>query len=117
MLIFLLLIDIIVKKGGLDVEGNKVKVLITGQKAGENAAKEFAEIYDEIFEVEFDGDFPEFDTAFDKASVSGMTHMLYFQDDINLLLVSLADELGGYTAQITVDDLKNVLSQNAHDSI
>ena len=83
MLIFLLFIDIIVKKGGLDVEDNKVKVLITGQKAGENAAKEVAEIYDEIFEVEFDGGFPEFDTAFDKASVSGMTHMLYFQDDIN----------------------------------
>ncbi len=99
------------------MEANKVKVLITGQKAGEIAAKEFAEIYAEIFDVEYDGDFPEFDAAFDRASVGGMTHMLYFQDEINLLLVSLADELGGYTAKITVDDLKNVLSQNAHDSI
>ena len=35
-----------------------------------------------------------------------MTHMLYFTDDVNLILSSLADELGGYSLEITVDDLQ-----------
>lgn len=46
-----------------------------------------------------------------------MTHMLYFTDDVNLILSSLADELGGYSLEITVDDLQKVLSQNAHDML
>ena len=47
------------------------------------------------------------------AENSGMSHMLYFLDDINLKLVSLLDDMGGYTLDVTVDDLKKVLSQNA----
>ena len=37
-------------------------------------------------------------------------HMLYFKDNTNLILASLADEMGGYSLDITVDDLRRVLS-------
>ena len=34
-----------------------------------------------------------------------MTHVLYFLDEERLLLVSLADEMGGFTVEILVEDL------------
>lgn len=34
-----------------------------------------------------------------------MTHVLHFLDAEKLKLVSIADEMGGFTAEITVDDL------------
>ena len=36
---------------------------------------------------------------------NGMTHVLHFLDQKNLKLVSISDEMGGFTADITVNDL------------
>ncbi len=36
---------------------------------------------------------------------NGMTHVLHFIDAENLKLVSICDEMGGFTADITVEDL------------
>lgn len=36
---------------------------------------------------------------------NGMSHVLHFLDAENLKLVSLTDEMGGFTADITVADL------------
>ena len=34
-----------------------------------------------------------------------MTHVLHFMDDENIRLVSLSDEMGGFTTDITINDL------------
>ncbi len=36
---------------------------------------------------------------------NGMTHVLHFVDGENIKMVSVADEMGGFTVDITVDDL------------
>ena len=36
---------------------------------------------------------------------NGMTHVLHFMDDENIRLVSLSDEMGGFTTDITINDL------------
>jgi len=91
----------------------KVKVLIAYENEGKKNADIFSEIYNKIFEVEYSDSFESFEKAMEYAENSGMSHMLYFLDDINLKLVSLLDDMGGYTLDVTVDDLKKVLSQNA----
>ena len=55
-------------------------------------------------------DFSNFEEALEAAAKMNMTHMLYFKDNTNLILASLADEMGGYSLDITVDDLRRVLS-------
>ena len=34
-----------------------------------------------------------------------MSHVLYFIDSVNLKVISIADEMGGYTAEVTIDEL------------
>ena len=92
------------------MDENEVRVMIAYKKEGKKSADRFAEIYKKLFKVEFE-------EALKEAERSDMTHMLYFTDDVNLILSSLADELGGYSLEITVDDLQKVLSQNAHDML
>ncbi len=94
-----------------------VRVLIAGEGEGAARAGEFAEIYSRIFKVAYDGRQTGYDAAMERAKKENMTHMLYFLDETSLLLCSLCDETGGYTLEATVDDLKKVLSQNAHDSL
>lgn len=36
---------------------------------------------------------------------NGMSHVLHFLDAENLKLVSIRDEMGGFTAEITISDL------------
>ena len=36
---------------------------------------------------------------------NGMTHVLHFMDDENIRLVSLADEMGGFTTDVKISDL------------
>ncbi len=86
-----------------------VKVMITCDKSGKSAADEFTEIYRSVFEV-VRREFSSFEEAMGAASEMKLTHLLYFKDNKNLILVSLADEMGGYSLDITVDDLKRVLS-------
>lgn len=88
---------------------NSVKVLITSSEDGRNTAREFTEIYRELFDVTF-RDITVFEDALETARKADMTHMLYFRDVRNLTLTSFADEMGGYSLDITVDDLRRVLS-------
>lgn len=41
------------------------------------------------------------------AKERGMSHLLYFIDDVNLKVISLADEMGGFTVDVTIDELLN----------
>ncbi len=120
-MIFLTDIVIIDKKGGLSMEKNenevKVRVLIACEDRGKNNADMFSEIYNKMFEVEYNKEISDFETAMEYAKVGNMSHILYFIDEINLRLSSLLDDMGGYTVEVTIDDLKNVLSQNANDSL
>lgn len=36
---------------------------------------------------------------------NGMTHVLHFVDEENIKLVSISDEMGGFTVDVTVSDL------------
>ena len=36
---------------------------------------------------------------------NGMTHVLHFVDEENIKLVSISDEMGGYTVDVKVSDL------------
>ena len=94
-----------------------VRVLIASNNEGVAIAREFAGLYSRIFMVVYSEIQMRYETAIKMAEEKNMTHMLYFLDDTNLLLASLADEMGGYTLEATVDDLKKVLSQNAYDSL
>lgn len=38
-------------------------------------------------------------------TTNGMTHVLYFVDDENIKLVSISDEMGGFTVDVKVSDL------------
>ena len=99
------------------MDENEVRVMIAYKKEGKKSADRFAEIYKKLFKVEYADDIMRFEEALKEAERSDMTHMLYFTDDVNLILSSLADELGGYSLEISVDDLQKVLSQNAHDML
>ena len=93
----------------MDKRNNLARVMITGNKSGQPAIDEFTEIYREAFDV-MKRDFSNFEEALEAAAKMNMTHMLYFKDNTNLILASLADEMGGYSLDITVDDLRRVLS-------
>ena len=96
----------------MENNNNKVKVLISYDEKGMKAAGKYAEIYKKVFEVVFDKEANVFDSVYDRAKSEGMTHILHFIDDKNLLLSGLNGEME-YTLDITVDDLNKVLSQNA----
>lgn len=101
----------------LEKENKGVKVMIAGDREGLAAAEKYSLIYKKLFDVIYENSINEFEGAYEAAKERAMTHMLYFVNDIDLLLVSFADELGGYTLEITVDDLEKVLSQNAQDKL
>ena len=106
-MIFSKAVVIIVKKeeSQMSKRDNKVRVMITSSAEGTTAAREFTEIYRVMFR-EIMG----CEEALREAEAAAMTHMLYFRDNGNLVLTSLADEMGGYSLDITVDDLRRVLS-------
>ncbi|MCD8036782.1 MAG: hypothetical protein LUE88_05275 [Clostridiales bacterium] len=89
---------------------SKVKVFITGDDEGLKTAENFFDIYNKIFEAAYAKEVLGFENAYRRAQIEEMTHMLYFVDETNVILSSFADEMGGYTLEITVDDLKKVLS-------
>ncbi len=99
----------ILKKEAVYVK-NGVKVFIVGGEHGLKTAKAFSDIYRDKFEVVFEDYTYGLEKALERAKRENMTHMLYFKDDKNVVLSSFADEMGGYTLDITTDDLKNVLS-------
>jgi len=101
----------------MEEKQKSVRVLITCNERGKNNADMFTEIYNNMFEVEYNEEISDYNAALEYARAGNMSHMLFFVDEINLILSSLKDEMGGYTVEVTIDDLKNVLSQNADDSL
>ncbi len=89
---------------------SRVKAFITGDAEGLKTAERFYRIYRRKFDAEYSAEVLGFENAFKRAENEKMTHLLYFVDGINVILSSFADEMGGYTLEITVDDLKRVLS-------
>ena len=37
--------------------------------------------------------------------MNGMTHVMHFVDEENIKMVSISDEMGGFTVDVTVNDL------------
>ncbi|WP_352400027.1 hypothetical protein [Anaerotignum sp.] len=83
----------------------KVKALFAWRTAGEKTAKHFGQKYEAAgMEVTLHGE-----AAREELNLIGkdkeITHILYFLDHERLLLVSLTDEMGGFTVEISVGDL------------
>lgn len=103
----------------MDENNNEIsiRVLIACEDKGKTSAERFFKIYNKMFEVEYNTNISNFELAFKYAKRKNMTHMLFFVDKVNLTLSSLIDDMGGYTVDVTVDDLEKVLSQNAYDNL
>ncbi len=82
----------------------KVKALFAWTAAGEKTARRIGEKYKAAgMEVFFHGEATKEELTF-LAEQGNMTHGLLFLDHERVLLVSLGDEMGGFTVEITVED-------------
>lgn len=87
------------------MEQQTPKALFTWAAAGAAAAAEVAETYRRAgMAVSLYGEAAEEGLAALGAE-NGMTHVLHFLDAERLLLVSLADEMGGFTVEVRRSDL------------
>ena len=80
--------------------------LVAYTKKGKQTALRVANIYREsgmLVENSLIGD--DVDENMKYAKSKNMTHILYFIDSVNLKVISIADEMGGYTAEVTIDEL------------
>lgn len=83
----------------------KTKALFTCTEAGYAAALRIMEAYRSGgMQAFFYGIADEKDIV-SLGEENGMTHVLHFLDGENLKLVSIADEMGGFTVDVTVGDL------------
>ena len=83
----------------------KVKALFTWTAAGAEAAMEIAGVYRQAgMQVFLYGEAAEADLIA-LGEADGMTHVLHFVDAENIRLVSLTDEMGGFTVDIQKKDL------------
>lgn len=83
----------------------KVKALFTWANEGEKTARLFGEKYKAAgIDVTFHGEAVK-DELILLGKKGNMTHVLYFIDGEKLLLVSLVDEMGGFTVEVLVKDL------------
>lgn len=83
----------------------KVKALFAWTAKGEESARLIGRRYLEAgLAVTFYGE-AEKDELIFLGEEQEMTHVLYFLDHEKLLLISLADEMGGFTVEILVEDL------------
>lgn len=86
-------------------EQKKVKALFTWKAAGGQAAMEIAGAYRQAgMQVFLYGEAEENELVA-LGEADGMTHVLHFTDAENIRMVSLADEMGGFTVDIKRSDL------------
>lgn len=84
----------------------KVKAVFAAHPDGRETAARIAKAYlaagIEVLESQLE------DLAENKALAEerGMSHLLYFHDEEHITLVSLMDEMGGFTVDILVSDLQ-----------
>lgn len=83
----------------------KTKALFTCTDAGYDAALDIMDQYRRsgMYAV-FYGIADEKDLI-SLGETNGMTHVLHFVDGENIKLVSIADEMGGFTVDISINDL------------
>ena len=77
----------------------KVKAVFAAHPDGQETAARIARAYlaagMEVLESQLEG----------LAEEKGMSHLLYFHDAEHITMVSLMDEMGGFTVDILVSDL------------
>lgn len=84
----------------------KAKTLVAYTKEGLTTAFRTADRYRDkgwYMETSLLGENLEENLAYAKSR--GMSHVLYFTDEVHLKVISLTDKMGGYTAEIRVDEL------------
>ena len=83
----------------------KTKALFAWTEAGYETAMRIADIYRSSGMQVFLYGTAEEKELVELGEMNKMTHVLYFQDAEHLKLVSIADEMGGFTADVLVSDL------------
>lgn len=87
------------------MEQKQVKALFAWAEPGHDAAVRIAGLYRRAgMEIFLYGP-AEPEGLAELGAAHSMTHVLYFLDGEQLKLVSLADEMGGFTADILISDL------------
>ena len=95
-----------IQKQGVVIEEKKAKTLVAFMEEGRQKAIEIANIYRRsgmYVEMSLLGDNIAKNMAY--AQSKQMSHVLYFMDSENMKVISLADEMGGFTAEIAVSEL------------
>ena len=85
---------------------NKIKTLIAWSDKGRKTAYDIGSKYRQngmIVQNSFITN--DFDKNFEYAKKNNIAHMLYFVDNENIKVVSLLDEMGGYTVDAKISDL------------
>ena len=83
----------------------KTKALFTCTEAGYEAAIGIMNVYRQSGMQAFFYGIAEEVELVRLGEANGMTHVLHFVDAEKIKLVSVADEMGGFTVDITVNDL------------
>ena len=83
----------------------KTKALFTWTEAGYATAMRIADAYRRGGIQVFLYGTAEESELVELGEMNKMTHVLYFQDAEHLKLVSIADEMGGFTVDVLVSDL------------
>ena len=88
----------------------KTKALFTCTEAGYEMAIAISEAYKLSGMLAYFYGIADEKDLVELGEMNGMTHVLHFVDAENIKLVSISDEMGGFTVDVTVNDL--LLMQN-----
>lgn len=88
------------------MEQGRVKALFAWTEQGRDTAVRIAGLYREAGMEIFLYGLADVENAVRMGEEHEMTHVLFFYDAERLRLASLADEIGGFTAELLVGDLQ-----------
>ena len=83
----------------------KTKALFTCTEAGYEMAVAITEVYRQSGMAAYFYGIADEKELVELGEMNGMTHVLHFMDEENIRLVSLADEMGGFTTDVKISDL------------
>ena len=83
----------------------KTKALFTCTEAGYEMAVVICEAYKASGMAAYFYGLSDEKDLVELGEMNGMTHVLHFVDDENIKLVSISDEMGGFTVDVKVSDL------------
>ena len=83
----------------------QTKALFTCTEAGYDAALSIMELYRKNGMQAFFYGIAEDADLVSLGEINKMTHVLHFVDEESIRLVSIADEMGGFTVDISINDL------------